>query len=116
LRGSEDVFVFILEGAVDKNDSLGFERALREAGEPAKIFIRKLRTCPIHGGFGYGIKVIGGHELGNGLVVIAPNCYSAEFADASGDFVGIGSIANDIAKANQALPAPLGGGERGFQS
>ena len=32
LRGSEDVFVFVLEGAVDENDALGFEGAL---GRPA---------------------------------------------------------------------------------
>jgi hypothetical protein len=75
-----------------------------------------LRTSPIHGGFGYRIEVIRGHELGDGLIVIAPNCYSTEFADARGHFVGIGSVADDIAEANQALPAPLRGGERGIQS
>jgi hypothetical protein len=78
--------------------------------------MRELRTGPIHGGFGYRIEVIGGHEFGDRLIVIAPNCYSAEFADARGDFVGIGSVADDITEANQALPAPLRGGESGIQS
>jgi len=48
--------------------------------------------------------------------IVAPNCYSAEFADARGDFVGIGSVADDITEANQALPAPVRGGESGIQS
>jgi len=39
------------------------------------------------------------------MITIAPNCYSAEFADARSDFVGIGSVADDITEANQALPA-----------
>src|SRR5258708_15845785 len=111
LRGSEVVFVFILEGAVDEDDAIGFEGALGQTGEPVQVFIRELRTGPIHGGFGYRIEVIGGHEFGDCLIVIAPNCYSTEFADARGDFVGIGSVADDITEANQALPAPLCGGE-----
>jgi hypothetical protein len=112
----EDVFIFVLESAMYQNDSFGFEGALRKSCEPAEIFVGKLGTRPIHGGFGYRIKVIGGHEFGNGFVVISADGYSAEFADDSGDFIGIGTIADDIAEANQALPAPLNGTERGFQS
>jgi hypothetical protein len=99
-----------------QNDSFGFEGALWKAGEPVQIFVGELGAGPIYSGFGHGIKIVGGHELGDRLVVIAPDCYSAEFADASGDFVGIWSIADDIAEANQALPASLHGIERGFQS
>lgn len=116
LRGSEDVLVFILKSAVNQNDSFGFERALRKPGKPAKIFIRELGTGPIYGGFRDRVEVIGGHELGDSFVVIAADGYCAKFADESGDFIGIRSIADDIAKANQALPASLHGGERGFQS
>src|SRR5258708_30191565 len=85
LRGSEDVFVFILEGAVDEDDALGFEGALGKTGEPVQIFIRKLRTGPIHGGLRYRIEVIRGHELGHCLILNSPNCYSGEFPDAEGD-------------------------------
>jgi hypothetical protein len=116
LSGSEDVFVFVLESAMYEDDSLGFEGALWEAGEPVEIFVGELGTSPIHGGFGDGIKVVGGHELGDSFVVIAADGYGAEFANAGGDFVGIRAIADDIAKANQALPAPLHGTERGFES
>jgi hypothetical protein len=99
-----------------QDDSFGFERALGKTGEPAEVFVGKLGTRPVHGGFGYRIEVIGGHELGNGFVVIAADGYGAKFADESCDFVGIGAIANDITEANQALPVPLNGTERGFQS
>src|SRR5258706_4129116 len=92
LRGSEDVFVFILEGAVDEDDALGFERTLGQTGEPVQIFIRELRTGPIHGGFGYRNEVIRWHELRDCLIVIAPKCYSAEFADARCYFVSIRSV------------------------
>jgi hypothetical protein len=116
LGGSEDVFVLVLKRAMYQNDSFSFEGALWKAGEPVQIFVGELGAGPIYSGFGHGIKIVGGHELGDRLVVIAPDCYSAEFADASGDFVGIWSIADDIAEANQALPASLHGIERGFQS
>src|SRR5258708_16613022 len=84
LRRSEDVFVFILEGAVDEDDALGFEGALGKTGEPVQVFIRELRTGPIHGGFGYRIEVIGWHEFGDCLIVLAPNFYFPTFADTRG--------------------------------
>jgi len=116
LRRRKDVFVFILKRTVYQNDSLGFQRALRKAREPPEIFIGKLRASPIHSGFGHGIEIIGGHQLGDSLVVIAPDRYGAQFADAGSDFVGIRAVTHDIAKANQALPATLSGAERGIQS
>src|ERR1700739_2966228 len=86
LRGSENVFVFVLKSPMHQNDSFGFQRTLGKAREPSQIFVRKLGASPIDRGFGYGIEIIGGHQLGNSLVMIAADRYSAQFADASSDF------------------------------
>src|SRR5258708_36578843 len=115
LRGSEGVFVFIREGAVDEDDALGFEGALRKTGEPVQVFIRELRTGPVYGGFGYRVEVIGGHELGDCLIVVAPNCDWAEFPGAGGGFVGIGAVAADSTRGNAAVAAPVGGRRTGVQ-
>src|SRR5260221_8594983 len=98
LRWRKDVFVFILKRAVYQNDSFSFQRSLRQAGEPPEIFIGKLRASPVHRGFGDWIEIISGHQLGNSLVVIAPDRYSAQFPNARSDLVGVRAVTHDISK------------------
>jgi len=64
----------------------------------------ELRARPIHGGFRHGIKIVRGHQAGDGFVVISANRLRAEFAQARRDFIGIGAVADDVAQANGLIP------------
>src|SRR5438132_10556690 len=69
----------------------------------------KLRACPIHGGFCDGVKIVRGHQSGDRFVVISANGLRTELAQSRGDFIGIGPVADDVAKAYGDVPTLLRG-------
>ncbi len=44
-----------------------------------------------------GIKIVRGHQAGDGFVVISTNGLRAELAQARRDFIGIGAVADHVA-------------------
>ena len=48
--------------------------------------------------------------------MIAANGDGADFADAVDDFVGIGTVADDIAETDYFVPMAFRGGESGVES
>ncbi len=75
----------------------------------------ELRTRPIHGGFRDGVKVVGGHQSGDCFVVISTNGLRAELAQARRDFIGIGTVADDVTQTDGKIPMILGGIEYGVE-
>src|SRR5277367_1209382 len=81
LRGSEHIFIFILESAVDENNPFGLHRTLRKQCNPFEILRLELRSGPVNRHFGHWIEIVGGHNSSDCFVVVSADGGSAEFAN-----------------------------------
>ena len=113
--GSEDVFVLVVGCAMNERESVLGDGAAREIGEPLQVFGSECGGAPVDGGFCHGIEIVGGHDAGDGFVVIAANGESAKFLKFGGHFVGIWTVADYIAQTDGAVPAAFRGFEYRFE-
>src|SRR5260370_1303466 len=115
LFGSEDVFVFILKRTMDKHDAIGRKRSMRQSGQPREVLGLELGARPIDGGFCDWVKVVSGHQSGDRFVMISANGLRADLAQARRDFIGIGTVADDVSQTDGKIPMILGGIEDGVE-
>src|SRR5260370_28547016 len=115
LFGSEDVFVFILKRTMDKHDAIGRKRSMRQSGQPREVVGLELGARPIDGGFCDWVKGVSGHQSGDRFVMISANGLRADLAQARSDFIGIGTVADDVSQTDGKIPMILGGIEDGVE-
>ena len=112
----ENIFVFIAKGAVNHYETIFSERAGGKLLKPFAIFGTELVASPESDGARDGIEIVGVGEAGAGFIVIAANGEGADFADAIYHFVGIGTVADDVAETDYIVSAAFRGGEGGVES
>jgi hypothetical protein len=116
LSRRENIFVLIAKGAVNHYETIFSERAGGKLLKPFAIFGAELVASPESDGAGDGIEVVGVGQAGAGFIMIAANGERADFADAIYHFVGIGTVADDVAQADYFVPVAFRGGEGGVES
>ena len=115
LRGGENIFVFIAEGAVNHDETILVEWAGGKLLEPFSIFGAQLIARPQSNGARDGIEIVSVGQPGAGFIVITPNGKRADFADAINYFVGIGAVADYVAETDYFFPMAFRGSEGGVE-
>ena len=90
------------------------KRALRQRAQPFEMLGSELVAGPDGGGGGHGIEVIEFKQTGCGFVVIAADENLAQGTGAVDDFVGRGSVADDVAEVGDEIEG-RSCGEAGLQ-
>jgi len=107
LRGSENIFVLVLQCAVHQDDAVYFQRAVRQARRAISNFRETVRARPVHGRFCNGIEIIGGHQSGGGFVVISADRLRVQLANFGGYFIGIPGHSRLRRQAHNPVQRPL---------
>src|SRR5690349_15852693 len=115
LLGSEDVFVFVFEGAMDEHHTVCFHRATGQGLQITEIFRTKLSATPFHRRASHGIEIVEIGDAAYRFIVIAANNRAHKSADAFHDFIPSGSVTHDVAKAHGPIPTPRAGLQRRFE-
>src|SRR6266568_3655108 len=104
LCGCENIFIFVLKRSVNQYHALRFFRSLRKGGKPGHKFGAQLRLRPFHSHLCDRIKIVGGHDSRDRLIVIAANHVAGNGLQFFGDRGRIGTVPDNVAEANGSVP------------
>src|SRR5260370_1303468 len=107
--GGEDGFVYLLKRNLDGRRAIMRKRSMRQSGQPREVLGLELGARPIDGGFCDWVKVVSGHQSGDRFVMISANGLRADLAQARRDFIGIGTVADDVSQTDRKIPMIPGG-------
>src|SRR5216683_3729949 len=107
LPRNEDVFILILEGAMNQRNAVHRNWSGGQLLDIIQIVRPHLLARPLRRELRHGIEIFKVSKPRDGFVVIAPNDDRRKLLHALGHFVWIGSVIDDVTQAEDAFPTVL---------